>query len=276
MGHGFERGRTARGMVAAGALIAVCGLPSLAQAQDEDVFGWVREPFEDPIITERPTFSTSPQALPAGRFQLETGFDLQFDNAPGVDTEIGTLPLALLRYGVFTGVEVQVGWAGASFISTNGETTVGTGDLDLNVKVELTEQNGRMPNVGLFASISLPVGDETGSTNVDPSGGVLWSHALSQKLGLFGNILVAGPSNGEDRFFQLANSVGVSRALTPSLAVFAEYVAEFNTEVIDQHTSGFGFTYLINRNLQIDLNGGFGLSRGTPDGFLGGGVAYRW
>ncbi len=276
MAQGVKLGPKAYSLSVALMAGAACLPSSAGFAQDEDVFGWVRERYEGPILPERPTFSRTPQTLPAGRFQVEGGFDIQFDGNGEVDTEIATVPLGLVRYGIFSDLEVQVGWAGVSVISTDGETNVGTGDLDLSLKLNATEQRGRMPNIGFLVNVSLPVGDETGSTNVDPSGGVLWSHALASDLGLFGNVLFGAPSNGDDRFFQFANAIGVSKGLTESLAVFAEYVAEFNTEVIDTHTADFGVTYLLNDNLQLDFNGGVGLSRGTPDAFIGGGVAYRW
>ncbi len=262
-----------------GLLVGVCAVVSVAggrPALSETLFGQRVEPFEGVIISERPSVSTSPQALPVGRFQVEGGILFTTDDSPGVDVDIITAPLALLRYGIAQDIEVQIGWSGITEVEVNGFDETGTGDVILSAKMQLTEQVGNTPTMGVIGSLSLPVGDDTGSDNVDPSVGFLWNYAFLEGLGLFGTATVAGASQGNDRFFQFSNAVGLGTAITDRIGVFGEYAAQFNANRQDSHLLDFGLTYLLTDNLQLDLNAGAGVGGAAPDGFFGGGVAYRW
>jgi hypothetical protein len=110
-----------------------------------------------PINTERPSFSSSPLALPTGYWQIEAGY--QYTRNPGSNrSKDHTLPNALLRFGFHERLELQLNWSGYTRMISDGAETKGLKDASLGVKWQVNRADAAVV-VGLFAGISLPVGD---------------------------------------------------------------------------------------------------------------------
>jgi hypothetical protein len=221
---------------------------------------------DGPIITERPGFSTSPQALSAGRFQIESGIEW------GLLANRGTAPLALGRYGLGGGTELQLGWSGIGF----GEGEASVSGLTLGLKHNLTEGDGARPAVGLIGIVIIPSGDDA-ADQIDLSGGLLWSSSLGDGFGLFGTASLGTSSAGGDYRGTASNAVGVSYALTERGGLFLEHFVSVTDEedqavqVVDA-----GYTFLLTPDIQLDITGGVSVGAEEAGSFIGGGIAARF
>jgi len=221
---------------------------------------------EAPMITERPGFSTSPQALPEGRFQLEAGVD--FD----LDAESVTAPVSLARYGVADKLEVQLGWGGINFAPSGDSVT----DFLINVKYALSPQEGGRPNIGVIVGTSIPVDNGRDLSNTQTTLGALWSYDYEGGLGLFGTASVITQNIAGERDWALTNAVGVAKALPENFGTFIEYFARFDDKAGDARIVDFGLTYLFRPNLQLDVSGGVGIAGDSAFDFVSFGVSTHW
>ncbi|MEM9877849.1 MAG: transporter [Pseudomonadota bacterium] len=221
---------------------------------------------EAPLITERPGFSTSPQALPQGKIQVEAGVD--FD----LDVEGVTLPVSLMRYGVAKKLEVQVGWGGISFVPGDD----GVNDLIVNAKYALSPQQGNRPNIGIIIGTTIPLDDGRGLSDTQTTVGALWSYDYADGIGLFGTATLVTQNVADDRDWALTNAVGVAKALPEDFGTFIELFSRFDDKAGDAHILDFGLTYLFQPELQLDVSAGVGLAGRSAFDFVSFGVSTRW
>jgi hypothetical protein len=241
---------------------------------ERHLLGWPAEALAGTIDSDRPGFSTSPETVPAGRLQIEAGY--QFTRDRNVD--IHTLPFALLRAGLSKRIELRLSWNGLSWTENRGHFQPDASDMSLGLKGQFAEQNGLLPSIGVLGSLSLPTGSGDFTSNrVDPTGGLLWKYKVAADAELFGTVLMSSVTGERGRFFEAANAIGFSIPITDRFGTFVEYFGFYRDGGggAAQNLNG-GFTYLLTDNLQIDINGGFGTNRRADDCFVGGGLAFRF
>jgi hypothetical protein len=245
-----------------------------AEGAERHLFGWHAEPLTGTIGADRPGFSTSPQTVLRGRLQIEGGY--QFTEDQGVDSH--GMPLLLMRAGLTNKIELRIGWDGLSWTENNGHYKPEASDMSLGLKAHLMEQRPGLPAIGLLGSLSLPTGSSSSTSNrVDPTGGLLWNYNFAAGPGLFGTILMSSLTGDDGRFFEAANATGVSLPINDRLGSFVEYFGFYRTGGGGAaHNLNGGFTYLLNDNLQLDVNGGLGMNRRADAYFLGAGFAFRF
>ena len=238
---------------------------------------WKPAPIDEPLVTDRPDFTESTDAVPLGRFQFEGGYTFTHDG--GTDTH--QAPELLLRVGVFEGVELRIGWP--NFTSQDADSGIpdvdGLEDLSLGVKVKLIEQDGAIPHFGVIGEISIPTGaDDLSSGDVDPAIKLLWAYDINDRLSLGGNVNFASLTENNDRFFQVAASVALGVSITERVGAYIEYFGEFpmSDGGGPAHYLNGGATYLITNNFQLDARLGFGLNGRADDLFTGAGFAIRF
>ena len=222
------------------------------------------------INAERPGFSSSPLALDYRRWQVEAGYRYQ---RVGSSMDAQTLPLLLLRYGAGERAEVQFSWAGLNRIDAGVRDINGSSDASIGVKWQLTDDAATTP-VGVFASLSLPVGDnELSSNEIDPSLGLFWAH--QGWISLFGTVLLSE----FDKESTIGNAVGINLPVSDrcrGCGAYVEYFGNYTEHKGPQHNLNAGMTFLRSADLQFDVHAGFGLNDRAPDGFIGFGAAYRF
>ena len=238
------------------------------------LFGWKVEPLTGAISADRPGFSTSPQTVPAGRLQIEGGYQFTADR----EADNHTMPLFLLRAGLTKKLELRVSWDGWSWTENNGRFKSEANDMSLGLKAHLSEQTQLLPAIGLLGVLSLPTGYGSSTSNrVDPTGGLLWNHDLAAGPGIFGTVLMSSVTGDDGRFFEAANAIGVSLPINDRVGSFVEYFGFYRKGGGGPaHNLDGGLTCLLNNNLQLDLNGGFGINGRADDYFLGPGLAFRF
>jgi len=243
-----------------GRILAVLGMALVTSAQAQEA---------NPIITERPGFSSSPYTVAPGVFQIESGYQyLRDDSGSGMDDH--SFPLLLMRLGIADSVELQLNLPGYSWTDVGGNSVSGANDASVAVKWNVSSPGATVP-VALFAALSLPVGDsEFTSDEVDPSLGAFWSY--SGGLDWFGTVVI----NHSNDKTSATNAVGISFSVNQNTGLFVEYYGTFTENAGPEHYLDGGITFLASNDLQIDLNAGVGLNGRASDLFIGFGLGYRF
>ncbi|NND60953.1 MAG: transporter [Gammaproteobacteria bacterium] len=241
-------------------LLAVCLLATNALA--------------DPISAERPGFASGPVPLADGVNQLELGY--QANDSDSFD--VHTLPLLLYRRGIGDNLELQIGWAGYNEIELPaGGDIDGFSDMSIGVKSQFDAGNDGPADIGWFAGVSLPLGsNEFSSDAIDPTVGIFWTHAADNQLPLFGTILLSSTTVVGDRTLAGGVSAGTSFSLDEKRGLYVELFTLFSEGSGPAHTINGGLTYLVNNDMQLDIEAGFGLNDRADDFFFGMGLAKRW
>lgn len=224
---------------------------------------------QDPLVSERPSFSASPFVLDAGGWQVEGGYLYSNDGNGNTVTE-QTLPQGTLRYGLNDEFELQLNWDGFTRRDAGGNSKTGVTDAQIGLKIQLAEDDAKIP-VAFFAALSLPVG-ESGFTSdsFDPKIGAFWRYR--GPLEVFG----AAEITRSDGDYRLDNGVGFFYPFSGSTSGYLEWEVNIPQGGSSTHSANLGVTWLQHNSLQFDINGSLGLNSRATDYALGAGVAYRF
>lgn len=238
------------------------------------------------LVTDRPDQTESSITVPAGRWQIETGWTWARDDQDGERFETNEGPGTLLRVGVSTRWELRLGWAGwiREEVSGGGQDSVVDGftDGELGAKVYLREERGAFPEIALLFGTSVPVGENSlTSDHFDPSFRFSLSHTLSDRLSLGYNLGMewetSDSAGGEHTLSRGIYTVALGIGLDNRAGVFVELFGSVaaSAEGSPEHSIDGGFTWLLKEDIQLDIAGGFGLSEAAGDWFLGVGLSVR-
>lgn len=220
---------------------------------------------EGPVSGERPGFSGTPVVLGVGRTQIEAGYGYTRRDGGG---SVQQLPEALLRHGFAERLELQVGWTGLQRLRFGGASETVVTDASLGLKWAANSPRAPVP-IALVASVSLPVGDDrVSSDTVDPSLSAFYGS--NRGLPWFGTTVLT-VSDGDTT---LGQALGLNLPLTGQVTGYVEGYGIYG-DGSGTHAVNGGFTWLPDRNLQLDAFLGLGVDDG-PDHFLGFGVAWRF
>lgn len=231
---------------------------------------------ENPIVADRPGFSTGTYTVKPNKFNIETGYQYTFNNS-SVDLSIHTLPQLVLRTGISSDIELDLLWNGWNIDHTdNHSSKTSISDVSIGGKYRLIENDKY--NLTALALLSLPVGSSPStSDHVDPLLGLLWDYSLSNSISAFGMLQAISSILEDGREYNLQPAIGLSFTHTSRIGTFVEYYSDIPLRsgsssiiVIDG-----GLTYLLNDNIQLDINAGAGLNNAS-DNFIGTGIAIRF
>jgi len=221
------------------------------------------------IITERPSFSSSPFTVDPGVLQIEAGYQFLSDDN-GTDFESHSLPQAIVRLGLIEDLELQMGWSGYTWAEVGGTDIDGANDASVALKWQITDDRARLP-VSLIAGLSVPIGSSAFSSDeVDPTIGAFWSYFAW--VDWFGAVTLGEPDDDTE----LSNAIGVSLPLTAQLGSYIEYFGIYGGRDGPENYLNGGVTWLQALNLQFDAAIGFGLNDDAADVFLNAGISYRF
>ena len=218
------------------------------------------------IDTNRPGFSYSPNVVGLGQWQLETGITYVRANS---DTDIITLPLAEIRFGVADELEIfasSLTWARAK---SSGNETSGLIDMALGAKANISDDDAKTQMALLF-QLSVPAGDDDFSSDRwDPSIAFIWRH--DGDLAIAGTVMISEFQSG----YQLDNGLKVPFSWNDSHSSFVEWEANLPEGGGSTHWLNGGHHWLVDDRTQIDFNVGLGLNDRAGDYRLGAGFSIR-
>jgi len=232
------------------------------------------------IITDRPDQTESTAIVPVNMLQIETGFVSQQDETDIAEISGATYNGTLLRYGLFKRAELRIGMdylRESVRMKRTGRTmeTRGFSPLYTGLKVKITEEKGLLPDMALLASLTWPgaASDDFQTPYIAPALRLAFAHTLSETLSVGYNLGAEwdGISPAVSYYYSLALGMG----LTEKIGAFLESYGSMYEEAKPEHKADAGFTWMLRKNLQLDVSGGIGLSEIAPDHFLSFGLSFR-
>lgn len=239
------------------------------------------------FCADRPGLGTPTCIVDKGHVVAELGvIDWAHDNTAGVVSDTVTGGQLLVRAGVTSNVEVQLGWDGYQSQRARDAFGVskvhGGGDALVGLKIGLLHPDGSGTSVSVLPYAKLPVG-KAGIGAGNWSAGVIVPVDFALKpglsLALSPQVSIQPNGSGEGHHAQWGGVVGLGFQLAKNLSASAE-VGWAKDEDPAGHTTattgGLSLAYLANANLQFD--GGLNLRLGgtTPDRELYFGVSERF
>lgn len=261
-----------------------------------------RDPYEEPIETDRHDFTQSARTVGRGVFQLEGGYSYYYKDNEGEIENSHTLPEMQLRYGLSDNIEFRLRWNYA-WIFKSGEAEHGeelddldgAQDLIWGFKLQLTEQERWLPESAVRIVSSVPTGGSDFTTDgVEVGVDVVYAWELENGWELAGSTGVFRNGVGEfsltalsgiseegadDDFAAWAQSVALGIPMTERSKLYLEYFGIFSDGLTDDFSLGFvnaGVDFLMTDNLVFDIRIGKGLTGDSDDFFsgVGGGIRY--
>jgi hypothetical protein len=235
----------------------------------------------EPIVTDRPDITESAVTVPLQTLQIETGFTFQhnLESNNGFNTEINSYSLAgtLLRYGIFSVVELRAGTELLlNRIESNGQTENinGISGLLIGAKIQLIRDNADLPDAALFIHFNLPVGSEDLKPDkAEPEIILAASHSIGDPFSLSYNFGGTWESAEEIIHYFYSASLGIG--LSGRTGMYAEIFGDVSSARSVSYNLDGGFTYLLFENLQADIAAGFELDKPGDNWFVGTGLSLR-
>ena len=232
-----------------------------------------------PLITDRPDATESPSTVQPGWLQVETGAFFTSFEANGAKEQVNGLNTTLLRFGLLDNLELRLGWNFEEGITKVGEDKLddiasGFSPLLAGLKVNITEEKGLLPEIGLIGHVFLPF---TASTDYRPeTTGVDFrlslAHTLNENSSIAYNIGAQWGNDSPEAAYIYTLAYGYS--ITEKFGAYAELYGDFPEDSKANHFWDAGLTYLIAHNIQLDATIGRSITEGQ-DILISGGVSFR-
>lgn len=225
---------------------------------------------DDPAICpDRPSRSTGPCTVPAGKWQVETGLvDWTHDRSDGVSTDFSQWAGSGIKYGVSSNADIELWVTPLETLSSGHDRQSSFGDTLLRVKYELTPDDAAV-QVALDPFVKLPTANHRlGNGKVE--GGLLVPIAVPLgkspvTLSLGPEVDVLAGSDGHSYGLATQQVVNVGYAVDDKLSVSGEVWGMWQRGTAAQRSADASVAYLLNKRLQIDAGANVGLNRATPD-----------
>lgn len=249
------------------------------------------------IATDRPDQTESPYLVPKGLFQIETGS--WYEKGKELDDDLGyevkylnqIYSTNLLKYGISDHFEARLiaEYIGEKVWKRQNDSlisdTKGSNGVAIGAKIFVCEENGWIPKTSFIGHIGLPYfGRKEFRPNYLTSRfRFTMQHTLSDVFTFSYNLGTEYGGKKENTAFIYTTTLGAN--LFTNCSMYVElygFVNEksnsndiFSGKFKHDHRFDGGFAYVLQRNLQIDISAGVGLSKTSPTYFLSCGLSYR-
>ncbi|MDF1882446.1 transporter [Sulfurimonas sp. SAG-AH-194-C21] len=221
------------------------------------------------IIADRPGFSTGTYTVQPGSLNVEMGYNYSKD--------VQTIPLMVLRTGITSDFELDIMYDGWDIKHSDGEQYSITSDIVIGGKYRIYESS--LYNITFMGLTTLPIGSENTFKvqSISPFLAILWDYTLSEQTSLFGTLQSTSYMQDTQRIYDAQLALGASFSHTDKFGSFIEIYTIIPSEKQIGTESVFdgGFTYMLNDDVQLDINMGLGLNA-ISQNFIGAGVALQF
>jgi hypothetical protein len=210
------------------------------------------------IMTDRPDQTESSSTVPKGALQLESGILVGYEGDNLYTNRQLLLPTNLFRYGITKGVELRV-LNQVESIKYGDQNIQGISDLEIGTKIQLLKNEAKNTEIAFLSHLVLPTGTKGLSRDIYGTINKLCiSHSINENIGLGYNI---GYNYFDEGNGDITYSISLGIGLTDKVAVYIEPYGEIAN--IEKHISNFdaGFTYLLNKNTQLDFSFGTSINQ---------------
>ncbi|OUR93898.1 hypothetical protein A9Q87_04085 [Flavobacteriales bacterium 34_180_T64] len=233
----------------------------------------------DALITDRPDATESPNAVPKGFLQVETGAFYESFEENSIKNETYTFNTTLVRYGLLDNLELRLGWdfvEGKTKVNGSAidDVTSGLNPLLFGFKTSIAKENGCFPEIGFLGHLYLPF---TASNDYKPeTTGVdfrfAFAHTLSENSNLSYNLGAAWGDDSSEAAY--VYTIAFGQGITEKLGAYAELYGDVPENSKANHFWDAGLTYLISNNVQLDATVGTSITKGQ-DLLISAGMSFR-
>ena len=231
------------------------------------------------LITDRPDATEAPSVVVRGALQIESGALFTSFEDDVLQTNTTTYNTTLLRFGLLDNLELRLGW---NFVeqrnklsAAQGEVTQsGLSPLLLGMKVNITQEKGWLPTIGLIGHLFLPftASDDFKPQNTSVDFRFAFDHTLSDSSSIAYNLGAQWEADTPGAAYIYTLAYGYS--LTDSFGLYAELYGDMPENNSANHYWDAGLTYLVLPNLQLDATVGTSITEGQ-DVLVSAGFSYR-
>lgn len=231
------------------------------------------------LITDRPDATEAPSVVVRGALQIESGALFTSFEDDVLQTNTTTYNTTLLRFGLLENLELRLGW---NFVeqrnklsTAQGEVTQsGLSPLLLGMKVNITQEKGWLPTIGLIGHLFLPftASDDFKPQNTSVDFRFAFDHTLSDSSSIAYNLGAQWEADTPGAAYIYTLAYGYS--LTDSFGLYAELYGDMPENNSANHYWDAGLTYLVLPNLQLDATVGTSITEGQ-DVLVSAGFSYR-
>jgi hypothetical protein len=229
----------------------------------------------DKIVTDRPDQSNSPELVPNGVLQIESGVQIERLKTSNSDQTNFTYNSTLVRYAINEQFELRfnAGYFGTRNATEQSFTQKGLGPISLGLKIKLADANRFWPQAAFIGNFNI----RSGSAVYMPSHtandiALALTHEFNSRLSLTYN--VGAKWNGESPEAAFTYTISFEYEIH-SISLFLESYGFIPEETrVDNRIDG-GMCYKLNPTLQLDVASGIGLSNNSPDYFVTSGLSIK-
>ena len=236
------------------------------------------------MSTDRPGYGESTDIVPHGFLQVEAGLVADNTSTDGFHTHTLAVPSTLLRAPVTPWMELRASTDGIQYErdaapNSAAVSHAGFADVGIGAKFRLLHDHGRLPSVSLVAEVSFPTGSAGFSDGgYNPELELIWAEPLTRGFSASGNFnlwWVPGDTGGSPGH---AQSLSFGHALPGKLQGFWEVYHIAPPPGVDAPSwnTDAGFSRMLGRNAQVDLEAGHSLMARVSDWFFGAGLSFRF
>ncbi len=227
---------------------------------------------QTPIQTDRPDQTECPFITPVGFIQAENGFT--YENIDKHHKSI-TLPTILWKYGINKNVEFRL-ITEANTTKSYGSKVSGLVPTIVGFKVSVSEEKGIIPATGFIGHIAIPnaASNNFKATYYAPSFRFNMQHTLSNQFTLAYNLGAEWDGETPEPTFIYTLTSGM--VITEKLGAYIELYGFAPQKQSADHRADGGFTYLITNDVMVDISGGFGITKESPENYFALGFSYRF
>lgn len=225
-----------------------------------------------PIQLDRPDQTECPFIVPKKYIQGEVGFT--YEKSDRNNSSL-LLPTMLLKYGVNEKLELRL-ITELEQTKEYADKSFGLNPVKIGLKTKLVEENGIIPMISFIGHLSLPTvaGKKYKADFYAPSFRFTLQHTLSEKFSFGYNLGAEWDGFTPEPTFIYTATTGYS--ISEKAGCYIEAYGFFPQEGKADHRFDSGITYLVNNDIMIDISGGAGLSRTSPDYYASLGFSFRF
>jgi Putative MetA-pathway of phenol degradation len=211
---------------------------------------------DDEIETDRPDQTECAAIVPAGRFQMENGF-LHTKTEKGSHEMM--LPTALSKFGINEKLEVRL-TTNLIYSKSPDSTATGFEPVTVGFKVSLWEQKGIVPKTSFIGEMTLPnvASKQYKKDYLAPQMQLLFQNEITDDFQLGYNFDIQW--DGEDPAPGYEYTISPEYKVTDKLNAFVELYGFIAEHARTDNWADTGFTFLITKDIQLDLAGGYELT----------------
>ena len=241
---------------------------------------------QPPICADRPGKATSACTVPAGRWQIETGFaDWSLQKSGGERDTSLMLGETTIKYGLTDASDIEVDVTPWERASSRGlgfhDSASGIGDVDLIYKRRLTATDAPVQVVAM-PLVKIPTAERS-LGNGKWEGGLLLpiAYAIPKSpfsIGLTPEVDWAADADGRGHHAGMAQVASLGWQASKKLTLSAELWGQWDWDpggTTREASADGAAAYLLSKDVQLDGGANFGLNHETPDVELYGGLSVR-